>query len=368
MDLIDEINALAARVPSLSENIKTEEATKNALIMPFISILGYNVFDPTEVIPEFTADHGIKKGEKVDYALFKDGKPVILIECKNIDANLDNGQASQLFRYFNVTDAKIGLLTNGIVYRFYSDLESSNKMDEKPFLEIDLLNIKESSIKELKRFKKESFDIDTLSTAATELKYTKEIKIIILDEMASPSEDFTRYFAKQVYGGVMTQSRLKSFSDITKNALNQFVNDRINERLTYALGEDKPVLEPSDNMEESQSNDNDTKTDIDIVTTNEELEGYLIVKAILTEIIDSNRVAKRDVKRYCGVLLDDNNRKPVCRLWFKSKQKYVGIFDDETDSKREVKTPINNLNEIFSLADRLKNVVSWFDQEGEKQK
>lgn len=367
MDFIDEISILSAKIPTLSESIKTEEATKNALIMPFITILGYNVFDPAEVIPEFTADHGIKKGEKVDYALFKDGKPVILIECKNIDANLDDGQASQLFRYFNVTDAKVGILTNGIVYRFYSDLESANKMDAKPFLEIDLSNIKESSINELKRFKKESFDIDNLATVATELKYTREVKNILLNEMTSPSDNFTRFFAKQVYNGAITQNRLESFNGIIKNAFNQFVNDRINERLAHALGEDKTVFESSGSIEESHDDEDGTKTDIDIVTTNEELEGYLIVKAILTEIIDSNRIAKRDVKSYCGVLLDDNNRKPVCRLWFKSKQKYVGIFDDETDSKREVKTPINNLNEIFSLADRFKNVVKWFDQEEAKK-
>lgn len=322
--------------------------------MPFINILGYNVFDPNEVIPEYTTDHGIKKGEKVDYALFKDNMPVILIECKNIDADLDKEHASQLFRYFNVSEAKIGILTNGIVYRFYSDLDSTNKMDEKPFLEIDLLNIKEPLIKELKRFKKESFDIDDLATVASELKYTKEIKHILLNEMNSPSDDFVRFFAKQVYSGMVRQNLLENFSRITKNAFTQFVNDRINERLTFAMTEDESTVDlPTDKTS--------TETDTDTKITDEELEGYYIVKAILHEIIDTNRVAIRGTNRYCGILLDDNNRKPICRLRFNTKQKYVGIFDDETNVKREVKNPIDNLNEIYSLSDKLKNVVEWFN-------
>ncbi len=78
MDFIDRIRDLSTRIPKQLEHIQTEEATKNALIMPFISALGYNVFDPTEVVPEFTADVGIKKGEKVDYAIHLDGKPIML--------------------------------------------------------------------------------------------------------------------------------------------------------------------------------------------------------------------------------------------------------------------------------------------------
>ena len=174
MDFIDQIKVLAAKIPKLSESIKTEEATKNALVMPLLNILGYNVFDPTEVVPEFTTDYGTKKGEKVDYAIIQGGKPIILIECKNIDADLDKEHASQLFRYFSVSEAKIGILTNGIVYRFFTDIDTPNKMDDKAFLEINLLDIKEPLINELKRFKKESFNIDDLANIACELKYTRE--------------------------------------------------------------------------------------------------------------------------------------------------------------------------------------------------
>ena len=358
MDFIDEIKLLASKIPDMAENITTEEATKNALIMPLINILGYNVFDPTEVTPEFTADVGTKKGEKVDYAIFKNGKPIMLIECKSIDADLDKEHASQLLRYFHVSDAKVGILTNGIIYRFYSDLESANKMDEKPFLEVDLLNIKESSVEELKRFKKEEFNVDELATVASELKYAKEIKHILLKEMMSPSENFVKFFASQVYTGkVLTQNVKQSFTPITKNAFNQFINERINERLKFAMADEK-------NVSEIDVVDTSIESIIDngIVLTEEELEGYYIVKAILSEIIDPSRIVARGTKRYCGILLDDNNRKPICRLHFNSKQKYVGVFDDEDNVKNEVKNSINNLNEIYPLAHKFKNVVEWFDK------
>lgn len=358
MDFIDEIKALSSRIPNLVANIKTEEATKNALVMPFINLLGYNVFNPTEVTPEFTADHGTKKGEKVDYAIYKDGCPIILIECKTIDADLDKEHASQLFRYFNVCDAKVGILTNGIIYKFFSDLEATNKMDDKPFLEINLLDIKEPLIEELKRFKKEAFNIDELTTVAIELKHTKEIKQILLNEMVSPSEDFVKFFANKVYDGKITQNVRQSFVDITKNAFNQFINDRINDRLNFAMSGDVVVESTNELINEKEK----VKDNNGIITTEEEWQGYYIVKAILTEIIDPTRVSIRDTQRYCGILLDDNNRKPICRLYFNTKQKYIGIIDDEIDNKKENRIPINELNEIYNISDRLKNVVKWFDE------
>ena len=355
MDFIDQVKALAARIPKLSENISTEEATKNALVMPLINILGYNVFDPTEVIPEFTADHGTKKGEKVDYAIIKDGKPSILIECKNIDVDLSREQASQLFRYFSVTPAKVGILTNGIVYRFYSDLESPNKMDDVSFLEINLLDLKEPLIQELKRFTKDSFDPDGLADVACDLKYTKEIKQLLAKEMVSPSEDFVKFLAKQVYNGLLHKNVREKFTVITKNALNQFVNEKINERLKSAMAEEGVSIPKVD---ETAQDLKEEKEQSDIVTTEEELEGYYIVRAMLHEVIDPNRVVLRDVKSYCGILLDNNNRKPICRLYFNTKQKYLGLFEED---RAEQKIPIQDMNEIFHYSDVLKRTVANYD-------
>jgi len=354
MDFGDEIKALATKIPKVSEKICTEEATKNALIMPFLNILGYNVFDPTEVVPEFTADHGTKKGEKVDYAIIKDGKPSILIECKCIDSNLNNEQASQLFRYFSVTDAKVGILTNGIVYRFFSDLDSPNKMDDKPFLEINLLEIKEPHIGEIKRFTKGSFDPDGLASAAIELKYVKEIKQILAEELTNPSEEFVKYFAKRVYSGLLNKNAREKFTPLTKKAFNQFINDIINERLKSAMTEEVPTVKPND------GNDSDIEKPDDntgIVTTDDEREGYYIIRAILHEIVDPDKVNIRDNKSYCAILFEDNNRKPICRLYFNSKQKYLGIFNED---KNMEKMPIESLKEIYGFSGTLKDIVKVY--------
>jgi hypothetical protein len=161
--------------------------------MPFIRILGYDPFNPNEVNPEFTADVGTKKGEKVDYAIIKDGKPCILIECKPVNSDLNKEQASQLFRYFSVTPAKIGILSNGIIYQFFTDLDEKNKMDIKPFLEINLLDIKEQSIEQLKKYTKQALNLDELHDTASELKYTREIIQIANKEFAQPSEEFVGF-------------------------------------------------------------------------------------------------------------------------------------------------------------------------------
>jgi len=159
MDLIDRIKDLASRIPNQIEHIQTEEATKNAFIMPFISALGYDVFNPTEVIPEFTSDIGTKKGEKVDYAIKKDDDIIILIECKWSGADLHQDQASQLYRYFSTTEARFAILTNGITYEFYSDIDEPNKMDSKPFFTFNILGFQDHQINELKKFTKSAFSL-----------------------------------------------------------------------------------------------------------------------------------------------------------------------------------------------------------------
>lgn len=349
MDLIDEIRALAKNIPKLSETITTEEGTKNALVMPFIKILGYDPFNPLEVNPEFTADVRTKKGEKVDYAIMKDGEPVLLIECKPVNTDLALTHGAQLFRYFSATSAKVGILTNGVIYQFFTDLDAKNKMDDKPFLEINLLDIKEPLIHELKKFTKQGLDLDQLNDTAAQLKYTNEIKGRFNNEFQKPSEDFVKLLMKGVYQKKVTQVALERFTLITKEAMNQFLADKINERLISAMtpkpGEDSPPQEVVQAVPE-------------IVTTEEELEAYYIVKAILTEVIDPSRVVMRDAKSYCAILLDDNNRKPLCRFFFGPKQKFVAVFD--TGVKDGEKIQITALNDIFKLGDHFKKTIGLY--------
>ena len=171
MEFNDVIKQFSERILSLKDTITTEESTKMSLVVPLFQLLGYDVFNPNEFCPEYIADVGIKKGEKVDYAILENGQPNILVECKSCSEQLDK-HSSQLFRYFGTSPAKFGILTNGIIYRFYTDLEESNKMDLVPFLEIDMANLKDSSINELKKFCKDNFDKDKIFSTAEHLNKT----------------------------------------------------------------------------------------------------------------------------------------------------------------------------------------------------
>ena len=358
MDFIDKIRELSARIPKQLDNIQTEEATKHAILMPFMAILGYNVFDPTEVTPELCADVGIKKGEKVDYAILRDGKPIILFECKHHAAELGKVHASQLYRYFTVTEARFGVLTNGLVYWFYTDLEAPNKMDAKPFFEFNLLDIKESAVEELKKFSKSSFDLDFILTTASELKYTREIKRLLLEQMHEPTDDFVRFFASKVYCGKVTQSVRELFFQLTKQAFKQVINDQINERLKSALATDTTIMDStaSDVLSVAVSVA-PSETTSSVETTEEERECYYIVRAILREVTLPKRIAMRDVQSYCGILLDDNNRKPICRFHFNSVQKYLTFFDTD----KEEKVSIEGLDDLYKYAERLKAAVAKYD-------
>jgi hypothetical protein len=371
MDLIDRLRELSARIPKQLEHIQTEEATKSALVMPFIAALGYNVFDPTEVTPELNADVGIKKGEKVDYAILREGKPIVLFECKHHAADLSKTHASQLYRYFSVTEARFGVLTNGLVYWFYTDLEAPNKMDSKPFFEFNMLDFKEATVDELKKFSKSAFDLNNIMTTASELKYTREIRRILLEQMQQPSDELVKLVLGKVYAGRVTQAIREQFAQFIRQAFSQVVNDQINERLKTALAsvstpspaqtaDTAATGGPSGNGKADEPQPN---TD-GIVTTVEEMEAYYTVKAILRDVVATKRVILRDVHSYCGVLLDDNNRKPICRFHFNRTQKYLGLFVGD----KEERLPIADVDEIYKHADRLRATTQrYLEQESTKK-
>lgn len=358
MDFKDQIKQLGERVAKLKDQIQTEEATKNAFIMPFIQALGYDVFNPTEVVPEFISDIGLKKGEKIDYAIFKDGSPTILIECKHWAQNL-NIHDGQLLRYFHVSKAKFGLLTNGIVYRFYSDLVAANKMDEKPFLEFNINEIKDNQIEELKKFHKTVFDAESITNTASELKFMNELKQLIQQELINPTPDFVKHFARQVYPSVVTAKVLEQFTNLTKKAIQQHISDLITERLKTALTKED---EETKKQEAVQALEQAKLDEVKVVTTEEELEGFMIVKTILRQKISATRITHRDAQSYFAILLDDNNRKTICRLYLNGSKKFFVILDDQ---KKEVKNEINTLDDIFKHSETLLKIVDNYDKSKE---
>jgi len=358
MDFKDQIKSIGERVQKLKNQIETEEATKNAFILPFLQSLGYDVFNPLEVLPEYTCDIGTKKGEKIDYAIFKDGQPIILMECKHWAQNLilhDN----QLLRYFNVSKAKFGILTNGITYRFYSDLVEPNKMDEKPFFEFDVTSMKDNQVEELKKFHKSYFDIEYIVNTASELKFTGELKKLIRSEIENPSENLVRLFAKQVYPAMVTAKVLEQFTHLVKKSFSQVISDSIQERLKSALNKETETVNAETEEKKPEVSEADTN-EKKIETTFEEMEGYYIIKSILRKDLDISKVVHRDTQSYFGVLYDDNNRKPICRLYFNSSKKYIGVFDA---NKRESKSEIVSVDDIYRFSEELKAIGLYYEQQ-----
>ena len=354
MSFRDKLNALSQRVPATIEHLATEEATKNALVMPFIAALGYDVFNPLEVIPEFTADVGTKKGEKVDYAVKQGDNIVLLFEAKKAGEPLSTDHASQLFRYFSVTKARIAVLTNGVKYCFFSDLDEPNKMDQAPFLEIDLLNLKENLVSRLEGLTREAFDLEGMLSAASDLKYMNEIRRTFEKQFDEPDEELVKFFFSRANpNGRFVQSVREQFTRLVKQTLHQVVTDRVGDRLRSALAHESSSDEapsPAGASDEESTTTTDSSDKDGIITTEEELEGYRIVQAIVCKEVAAERVFYRDTKSYFSVIMDDNNRKPICRLHLNRGKKYLGLFDA---AKSETRHLIEQVSDLYKFSDQL---------------
>lgn len=259
MSIEQSLAILSERVRSNSSAMATEEAVKTAVVLPFFHALGYDVFNPNEMVPEFTADAVGKKGEKVDYAIKLDNEIRILVECKPITTNLDKVHLAQLFRYFTVTMVSVGL-----------------------------------------------------------------------------------------YEGRFTSAIRDQFTALVKAAFRDVIRDSVATRLSTALA-----------VTEQAHEDPVVETEEEIVTTEEEREGYMIVKAIAREVVKSSRIFMRDARSYCAVLIDNNNRKPLARLHFNRSIKYLGLFDGE----KEERLKIDSLDQIYDYSDRIRATASRYAEE-----
>jgi len=356
-DLKLKLEQLHQRVDNLKDQINTEEATKNAFVMPFIQILGYDIFNPTEVIPEFICDIGTKKGEKVDYVIKRDNEPILIIECKHWKEKAD-AHNSQLHRYYHVSKARFGVLTNGHQYNFYADLEKPNIMDEKPFFTLDLSNLKESSLKILDNFTKNGYSLESILDSAEALKYIKAIRNEFEKELKEPSDEIVRLLVNRFFDKPLTASRLVTFREYTKRAFSNSINESINFRLKNALNINETI--PSKESQQIAAVDeNSEKEAPKFITTEEEIEGSQIVKAILREVLPASRIAFRDTQSYFGILLDDNNRKPICRLHFNSTNKYIELFNNGKDNGE--KKLLESLDDIYNYKTELLATIKNYE-------
>lgn len=355
MDFKDYIKQLAERMTKLKDNIQTEEATKNAFIMPFIQMLGYDVFNPMEVVPEMDCDLVRKKGEKIDYAILKDGEPIILFECKHWKQDLDL-HSTQLQKYFVASKAKFGVLTNGLIYRFYTDLSKPNLMDDTPFLEVNMEEVNDAQIEELKKFHKSYFDVDNIISSAGELKYLAELKRIIKNETASPSDEFIKMLVRRIYDGKVTQSVTEQFRELVRQSINNYINDVISERLNIAIKSTESKNDINPKQEEQIAEEEQVEKN-KIVTTDEEMEAFFIVKSILRSHIPADKITFRDAQSYFSVFYDNNNRKPICRFYFNTTNKSIGVIGND---KLETKHKVEYLDDIYIYSeDLIKSAIAY---------
>ena len=362
MDFIDRLRALSGSAHQRVPHARTEEATKNALVMPFLQVLGYDIFNPLEVVPEFVADVGTKRGEKVDYAILKDNEPIIIVECKAVGTSLDNAKVTQLYRYFTTTAARFGILTDGLIYRFFADLEEPNRMDAKPFLEFDLSEITPADATNLKRFTRDSFNLADSIQAAENLKYTSAIKWVLADIMKRPSDAFVRFVLDQVHGGPKTKARVEKFRSLARQAFREFINERIDQRLQSALASERDDVDPGLEVDSSPDLESEPKSKPapkarvrKVETTREELEAFEVVKTILDGTVDLERIILHDLPGYCNINLDGGRRKNIARLHFNRRNKLVGVLDE---SNREIRHPVNGPEDIHMLAEDIRTRVA----------
>lgn len=364
MDFKDQIVQLSERISKQKDSIATEEATKTAFIMPMIAALGYDVFNPFEVIPELDCDLIKKKGEKIDYAIMKDESPILLIECKHCKQDL-NLHDTQLQKYFVASKARFGVLTNGIEYRFYTDLEKINIMDEKPFLVVSMLDLSDADIEQLKKFHKSYYNEEDVLSTANELKYTTEIKSILNNEFASPTAEFVRFFARQTYtSGQITSKVIDMFTPLVKKSISSVINDIISDRLNTAIknGENTADVLPEHNISSINISTENTEEKLPdgivymdkesgVVTTQEELDAYNIIRSILRKSIDAARVTYKDYKSYFVINLDNSQWFWICRISIGARKKQIGIPTDQYKSCEWIQ--IDNVDDIFKYADKL---------------
>ncbi|WP_444739360.1 type I restriction endonuclease [Niveispirillum sp.] len=368
MEMQDKVRNLVGRIEKHRGSILTEEACKTAFVMPFLNMLGYDVFNPDVVVPEFVADVGIKKGEKVDYAIRVGGQISILIECKCSSANLKEVHMSQLYRYFHVTEAKFAILTNGIEYWFYTDIDEPNKMDQIPFFKFNFLSHRSADVLELQKFSSDQFNVDNIVSTANNLKYSSALKNEFSKEITSPSDEFCKILVSRIVSGSMTSKVKEKYYGLVKSAINDALADILSDRISSALdmtsgaatslarsGFVEPVPQPvsAPTIEVPQKSEGEEE----VVTTQEELEGYYVVKAIVRNVISGERVSIRDAKSYCAILVDNNNRKPLARLHLNSKSvKYIGLFR----GKDEEKFKIENIDDIYKYDEMLRETARQY--------
>lgn len=364
MSFKESLQRLAVQINERKEYITNEETTKQALIIPFLQVLGYDVFNPLEVRPEYVSDFGKKKAEKVDYAIFKDGSPIIFIEAKSVTENL-NLHDSQLARYFNATpEVKLAILTNGITYKFFTDIGTNNIMDENPFATVNITELSPNDIEILSKFKKDSFETTALITFAEELIYTSNINNKLRELFKNPPDEFIRYLIKDFSDTRITSNVLERFRPIVKKAISTVLLEIVTKGLTKEEVTDSDAIEQDIEQTNDTPVENEGRPRREVVTSQEELESFEYVKKLLSKNNkDVSALGFKDTTGYFAIYnknvnhwflrlkLDGSNCSVITRLSVEQAMKIANGFKVETAPKGhgESRIYIDNPGDLSKL-------------------
>ncbi len=325
-------------VKNVREHCTTEETTKQALILPFLDILGFNAYDPQKVKAEYGADFpGVKVGERVDYALFCQGVPVMFIEAKGCKEKMDN-HCPQLSRYFNSTpEVTISAITNGIEWRFFTDLNEKNIMDSTPFLRIMMDDIKDSDAEQLFRFRHDKFKPEALRTLAEESVYISAFVKVVSTSLREVDHEFVRYVAGRANIGRQLNQR---FIETITPLVRQAVERSVSEMVVSGLSSRTSIPELESPADVTDNNVIDERADIvdaenpNIVTTYNE---RILFEKICSIIGPAYELQAKDTESYYSILFQG-----------KTNRWHLRYYDKKTRSNIQLPIDINEItgNEI----------------------
>ncbi|WP_336020862.1 type I restriction endonuclease [Acinetobacter bereziniae] len=326
-------------VKKVGEHCSTEETTKQALILPLLDILGFNPYDPTKVLAEFAADFpGVKATERVDYALYCNGQPVMFIEAKPYFSNLTN-HAPQLSRYFNSSlGVTIGAITNGREWRFFTDLINPNVMDEKPFLTVDFTKADPEDLTQLAEFKHDNFHAEKLRFFAEENQYIQQFKTVIKKSINDVDIDFVRYVAQQANIQRQLNAKfLESIQPFVQQAVQQAISDTVVKGLSSPTIITAQPVEQKNQSASIKTTQNEevvvpiVNPDNDkIITTKDEQELY----SIISELFPDVELIGRDTESYYSVLYQGKNNRWLFRYDVNRKRHTIQFAVPVDDQRR----------------------------------
>jgi predicted type IV restriction endonuclease len=274
---------------------QNEEATKQFLIIPFLQLLGYDPNNPDHVVPEADASFSDKFKNRVDYAISKEGVPVIAVEAKKV-GSLSESNRGELKGYYNaVLTVKLGILTDGLIYQLYSDTEEENLMDNEPFAVVDLAQVAQEQIADdafdaLLKLRRDTFDPADIGADARRKIFISAYVETLETAFKDPDERVVRTLM-DIAGveGRKTTNRLEEHTLYITEAMNTFFDKKLLERVGFADREDLVKVSPAESqptpLVQETPEEEPKVDDLSIVTTEAEMKVYNYVRQRLPFLI-----------------------------------------------------------------------------------